>query len=305
MTATERWKMFSARLPALLTALAVAVVFFALSIPMSPDGGQAHLPSEPVSVSKEPPGSRTEEPSNPAFETSSAVPAAPESASSAPVMSEAAPPSSSAPASSAPASPSVPASTAPSPPPAVDGSALSDAALVGNSFVEALNAYNLLPQTDCFGRIGLNVRTALTKSTLKGDVPVIDELKGRTYNRIFLVFGENELGWNSIDLFIEAYGRLVDEVRQRQPAAKIYIESIFPVSAAVSEKNIEQTNNRRIDEFNGRLRQLAADKGIGFVDGASVMRDENGVLPADAATDGVHPKVAYYKRWVAYLEEQT
>lgn len=295
MAEDEKKKVFSARLPALLAALVVAAVFLALLLPSSGGGDQAWMTSTPSSDWETPPVSSEEE--------STAAPGDaavyPQTSSASAIVSTASAPASQPARSDPPAKADSPA------PSTKEGGILSDAAILGNSFVEALNAYNLLPQTDCFGRVGLNVRTALTKSTLKGEVPVIDELKGGQYGRIFLVFGENELGWNSADLFIEAYGRLIDEVRQRQPSAKIYIESIFPVSAAVSAENVEQTNNQRIDEFNGRLRQLAADKSVGYVDGASVMRDENGILPADAATDGVHPKVSYYRKWVAYLEDQT
>ena len=192
----------------------------------------------------------------------------------------------------APSSSTVPSAAAPD---------FSDAAFVGNSFVDDLNTYNLLPNADCFGRVGLNVRTALTKPTLKGDQPIIDELKNKRYARIFLVFGENELGWNTADAFAESYAALIDQVRARQPDATIYIESIFPVSAEVSAENVDQTNNERIAAYNRRLERLAAEKNAVYLDGASVLRDEKGELPADAATDGVHPKISYYRQWVAYI----
>ena len=179
---------------------------------------------------------------------------------------------------------------------------LSRTVFVGNSFVEDLSTYNLLPESDCFARVGLNVRSALEKPTLRGTVPVIDELNDREYERVILVFGENELGWNSAELFAESYAVLIDEVRARQPAATLYISSIFPVSAEVSEKNVDQTNNQRIAEFNRCLETLAGEKDAVFLDGASVMRDESGALPSGAATDGIHPSIDYYKKWVSYIK---
>ncbi len=177
----------------------------------------------------------------------------------------------------------------------------SDAAFVGNSFVEDLDTYNLVPEADCFARVGLNVQTALTKPTMRGDVPVIDELNGKQYGKVILVFGENEVGWASADTFARYYGELIDQVRQRQPSAVIYIESIFPVSAAVSAENKDQLNNQRIAEFNQRLKLLAEEKGAVYIDGAAALRNEQGELPADAATDGIHPKISYYRELVEYL----
>lgn len=185
--------------------------------------------------------------------------------------------------------------------PAGDAYDFSDAAFVGNSFVEDLDTYNLVPAADCFARVGLNVQTALTKPTLRGDVPVIDELNGKQYGKVILVFGENEVGWASADTFARYYGELIDQVRQRQPAAVVYIESIFPVSAAVSAENKDQLNNQRIGEFNDRLQRLAEEKGAVYIDGASVLRNAQGELPADAATDGIHPKIGYYREFVEYL----
>ena len=185
--------------------------------------------------------------------------------------------------------------------PAGDAYDFSDAAFVGNSFVEDLDTYNLVPAADCFARVGLNVQTALTKPTLRGEVPIIDELKAKQYGKVILVFGENELGWASADTFARYYGELIDQVRQRQPAAAIYIEALFPVSAAVSAENKNEINNRRIGEFNERLQRLAEEKGAVYIDGASVLRDAQGELPADAATDGIHPKIGYYREFVEYL----
>lgn len=185
--------------------------------------------------------------------------------------------------------------------PAGDAYDFSDAAFVGNSFVEDLDTYNLVPAADCFARVGLNVQTALTKPTLRGEVPIIDELKAKQYGKVILVFGENEVGWASADTFARYYGELIDQVRQRQPAAVVYIESIFPVSAAVSAENKDQLNNQRIGEFNERLQRLAEEKGAVYIDGASVLRNAQGELPADAATDGIHPKIGYYREFVEYL----
>lgn len=181
---------------------------------------------------------------------------------------------------------------------------LSNSALLGNSYIDGFVTYNVLPDTDCFYRIGLTVRTVFTKTMLNRDIPVIDELaNGKTYDKVFLIFGENELGWPNTQAFYDGYGEVIDAVRERQPEATVYIQSILPVSAKVSAENIDCTNNEQILKFNKLLKDLAEEKKAVYLDVASIMKDENGDLPEEAATDGIHPGIEYYKKWADYLKE--
>ena len=181
---------------------------------------------------------------------------------------------------------------------------LSTAAMVGNSYLEGFVGYNILPETDCFFRVGLTIRTVFTEPMIGRDIPVIDELSnGKTYDRVFLCFGENELGWTNLQAFYDGYGDVIDAVRARQPEAAVYVQSILPVSAEVSAKNQDSTNNDRIRQFNEMLKQLASEKDAVYLDVASVMTDENGNLPDGAATDGIHPGIEYYEIWAEYLRE--
>lgn len=285
---TDKPKKKLGRAAAVILAMVAAAVLLALLLPdkgqpaVSGSGGSA--PAEASRISSQAPASPAESVS---AEAASQTSQTSQTASASPAESgEETTAAENAPAADAPAG---------------DAYDFSDAAFVGNSFVEDLDTYNLVPAADCFARVGLNVQTALTKPTLRGEVPIIDELKAKQYGKVILVFGENELGWASADTFARYYGELIDQVRQRQPAAVVYIESIFPVSAAVSAENKDQLNNQRIGEFNDRLQRLAEEKGAVYIDGASVLRDAQGELPADAATDGIHPKIGYYREFVEYL----
>lgn len=180
---------------------------------------------------------------------------------------------------------------------------LSHSAILGNSYVDGFVTYNVLPDTDCFYRIGLNVRTAFTKPMLNRDIPVIEELNnGKTYDRVFLIFGENELGWPNTQAFCDGYSDIIDTVRTYQPEAVVYIQSILPVSAEVSAENIDNTNNEQIIKFNDILKALAKEKDAVYLDVASIMTDADGNLPEGAATDGIHPGSKYYNKWADYLK---
>lgn len=96
----------------------------------------------------------------------------------------------------------------------IDQNYYQNSAFIGNSFVDGMMNYSLVEGADYFARIGLNVNDAMTKSTSTGTVPVIEELNnGKQYNKIFMIFGENELGWANSDTFVEQYGALIDKAK--------------------------------------------------------------------------------------------
>lgn len=177
----------------------------------------------------------------------------------------------------------------------------SDTAMIGNSYVNTLETFGLIPQMDFYDRVGLSVRTVFKLPTSMGSVPIIDALGAKKYRTVYLLFGENELGWEGTKPFYNAYAAVVDAVRARQPDAKIVIQSIFPLSVAESAKNKDGANNKRIVQFNDVLRELAENKGAVYLDVWSAMAGSDGALPACAASDGIHPNKKYCQLWVDYL----
>lgn len=178
-----------------------------------------------------------------------------------------------------------------------------NSAFVGNSFAEGLMTYDILDDVDYFSRIGLNVNDAMSKSTTTGNIPVIDELgQGKQYNKIFFIFGENELGWVNSDIFISEYRELIDKAKSYQPNAQIYLFAITPVTQKASDENLDNANNPLIVSFNEQIKQLATDKGVNYADAYTAVADENGALPADAASDGIHFGIDYYEKCLIYIQ---
>ncbi len=178
-----------------------------------------------------------------------------------------------------------------------------NSAFVGNSFIEGLLLYDMVDGADYFSKIGLNVNDAMTKSTDTGTVPVIDELNsGKQYSKIFMMFGENELGWINPDTFISQYGALIDKAKTYQPDSKIYLLAIKPVTKKVSDENIDNTTNEQILKYNDLIKQLAQDKGVIYADIHSAVVGSDGALPEGAASDGVHFGEEYYKKCLLYIQ---
>lgn len=183
----------------------------------------------------------------------------------------------------------------------------SDAAFIGDSRTEALKTYGLLKGADYYTYKGLKVDTVFTEPCIDVDgskMTVMDAIGLKQYKRIYIMLGANELGWVSTDIFIDDYGKIIDKLKETQPGATIYVQSILPVSAKKSEID-EIYNNPRINEFNGLIQAMAEEKGATYLPVNTAVMDETGALPAGASTDGVHPNIDYCRKWTAYLDENT
>lgn len=192
---------------------------------------------------------------------------------------------------------------APSPSPVVaDYSVFENCAFIGNSVFEGLWLYGVIKEGDFFTRVGLNVNTVFTQPASTGTgVPVIDELYNGTYEKVLLLFGENELGWPSYSSFIEQYEKVVDAVWERQPGCEIYIVSIPPITAKKSGQGGSAITNENIQRFNAMLLDLASRRDCRYVTVPESMINYDGSLIDEASNDGIHLTVEYSKKWADHI----
>lgn len=186
----------------------------------------------------------------------------------------------------------------------------SDACFIGDSRTVGLEMNSDKAKADFYASQGLNISTALTDAVVTLDNgnmgTVIDGASQKPYKRIFIMFGINELGWPYPENFVSQYVELVNAVKEAQPEADIYIESVLPVSYKAVETN-EVFTNENIDNFNDYVKQVAEQTGTNYLDINSYFKDDSGSLPEDAAADGIHFVRDYCLEWIdilAYLVPQ-
>lgn len=179
-------------------------------------------------------------------------------------------------------------------------------ALVGNSYIDSFYTYDAMPKASYFYRVGLDVNSVFEQPMVQGAdtaTPVIELLKDEDFAHIILFFGENELGWSNRDAFTKEYAKVIETARSYCPDADIYLSAIPPVSAEVSEKNEDNTNNAAIRACNAEIEQIAQENGAVYIDAFSALADANGCLPADAAADGIHPAKEYTEKWAELFKQ--
>lgn len=190
---------------------------------------------------------------------------------------------------------------------AKDESWFADAAFVGDSRMKGVLNYAKFSYAEDLAYVGLNVADVFTKpyvQTASGSVTVSDALANdKQYGKVYVMLGINELGWQSVDKFIEYYAKIVDLVRDTHPEAQIYIISILPVGAKATADQAH-LNNDRVQSFNSRILGMCAEKQVYYVNGFEALA-QNGALPDDASPDGIHMEPKYCHMLTDYLLSHT
>ncbi|MBQ3390655.1 MAG: hypothetical protein IJG57_06275 [Firmicutes bacterium] len=177
------------------------------------------------------------------------------------------------------------------------------ALFVGDSRTEGMKFYSGVDNADFFSGKSMNVSKVLKGETVNvggQELSLQDLLKKKTYNKVYISLGLNELGWTSKDSFVESYGTLIDQVKEAQPDAEVFVQLLFPVSSKKSASD-KVFNNANIKACNDRLTKLAEDKDVKVLDPSPPLVDTTGALKMEATSDGVHINSDYCVKWAFYL----
>ena len=190
---------------------------------------------------------------------------------------------------------------------AVDDSYFDDAVFIGNSRTEGLKMYSGLTNATFITEVGLTVDSIFTDYcdiSGGGKARAFDQLAGMEFSKVYIMLGMNELGWVYESVFKEDYGKIIEKIREINPDAVIYIQSIIPVSKW-KDSNDEVYTIANVNRLNTQLRALADEKEVHYVDVAEGVMDDEGYLPFEATGDGVHLTPEYCVVWMDYLRTHT
>lgn len=128
-------------------------------------------------------------------------------------------------------------------------------------------------------------------------------------SKVFILIGTNDLGKEvSNDIIISNIEKIIDNIKENRPYAKIYLQSIYPINDSnidgigdyVSDGN---RNNEEICKVNSKLEELAKDKEIVYIDIYSKLIDENNLLDIKYTYDGLHISNDGYELITSILKE--
>ena len=192
---------------------------------------------------------------------------------------------------------------------AVDASWYDDAVFLGDSRLDGFRLYAGPSGATYFTEAGAKALSIAEKNTERlpdgSKVPILRALEGRTFSKVYLNLGMNNLGDYDIQKeFVDAYAADIDRIRAIQPDCDIYLMTLFPVTAEQEAKG-SYVNNRAIADLNDCIRYLAAEKGVYLLEVDSVLTDADGNLPEESSFDGIHLTPEACKLWRQYLDTHT
>ena len=180
-----------------------------------------------------------------------------------------------------------------------------DALFVGDSITEGIKLYDVMNNATVLASTGVNLDSLYTKDAITlsdgSKVPILEASKHYSPGKIYLMMGVNSL-LSDEETFRAAYARVVDTLISQQPEALLYIQSILPVTADYEQRKNAVADNAKIDRYNAILKELAAEKGVLYLNVAEEFKDADGCLPNSASPkDGIHFGSSWYRKWFDYL----
>lgn len=189
----------------------------------------------------------------------------------------------------------------------VEDDYFADALFIGDSRTVGMYEYGGLQDISTFyASTGLSVHKLFTAKIVevpgqKKKITVEEALSNRQFAKIYLMIGINEMGTGTAEGFLEKYAESVAHIRELQPDAVIYLQSIMQVTAERSGQG-DYVTNEGIDIRNEGIAALADNEKIFYLDVNEAVCDEEGVMVPDYTYDGVHLKAQYLSLWKDYLK---
>lgn len=190
--------------------------------------------------------------------------------------------------------------------PPYENVSVDNALFIGDSRTVGIMEYAGITGADYFCETGMTVFNAMEDrlSVMNVGKLTLDELlKHRKYDRIYIMLGINELGCD-IDSVVRKYGEILDNVREMEQYADIFVMANLHVSEKRSKKDTV-INNTSINRLNGKISSFAEYDGVYYLDVNPLFDDANGNLSADKTFDDVHLYAKYYSVWGAWIGRET
>ena len=188
----------------------------------------------------------------------------------------------------------------------VDDDYFKDALFIGDSRMVGLSQYcePLDTRADFYVKKALTIYNILDGKPIRSfdgtSKSLWEVLEEKQYAKIYIMVGINEIGIGNSEYFKDAYSQVVDRIREAEPHALVFINSIMHVSKSKSD-NDGLYNNSNINARNDAIASLADDINIFYLNINEAVDDENGALRADLTFDDIHLRGSSYEPWHEYL----
>lgn len=162
---------------------------------------------------------------------------------------------------------------------------------IGDSITEGFAFNEILPSENVMAGAGATAGYIYEE--------YMDDLAEKKPDNVFIMLGSDDMLMPVDDpkaLFESDMTKLIDKIKEEVPNAKIYLQSITPVT---QEALNSDGRYKIMDEFNELVKELAGKLSVNYVDIAAIINEN----PDLFAEDGVHFKKEFYQLWLDKLTE--
>lgn len=188
----------------------------------------------------------------------------------------------------------------------VDESYFDDAVFIGDSRTVGLRDYGGLDQSTFYATVGLNIYDMWKDAfcEVNGTKVTLEEaLSSGRFGKIYFQIGINEMGRGNLESFMHEYQKAVERFQELQPDAIIYVQGIMRVTKEKSDAD-KIFNNPGIQMRNDRIRMLADNRRVFYIDMNEVVCDQYGNLKEELTFDNLHLYGSKYDIWVDFLKSK-
>ena len=185
----------------------------------------------------------------------------------------------------------------------VNDSYFTNTAFIGDSLTDGFKAYANLPDATFLCGTSMTI-ARLEERPAPGGGTIMERIHKGGFDKVYIMLGINEyLVPSNKERILKEYSKLVDTVKEHNPDAIIYIQSILPVAEEIDDDG--PIYNEVIREYNDELLKMAIEKQAYYLDIHPTLLNEKGHLIEGASTDGTHLSKEYYLQWLEYLRRHT
>lgn len=177
---------------------------------------------------------------------------------------------------------------------------------IGDSRTVGLMEYGVIEDAHFFSDVGMtvyNINDKVISVPNVGRVTLKQLLDGKEYDKIYVMLGINELGYN-MKQTVGVYGELIDMIQSKEPNAIIVLQGNLHVTKERSTSD-SVINNPAINRFNDAVKQQADYEKVFYLDPNVLFDDEEGHLSDEKTGDQAHIYAKHYKEWADWIAVET
>lgn len=165
-----------------------------------------------------------------------------------------------------------------------------------NSDFLAVRSYSLVHALKPISKDELQPAYQGVKRNIWDAIPLMD------VDRVFLLFGTNDLVGRNPDVIYRDYLKLIAKIRELSPDVEIHVISMTPTYKGASKGVLNRDGVRALNQL---IQDGARENNYSYVDVYSQLADENGYLSSDLCSDKLihQTRSAYANGWENALHD--